>query len=105
MVPTVADDQDEFDGTVIATLRADEMSPARYSLASEGDMLENFARDLNNSATVTVKDNDAPVTRVAISTRAIVVDERSDKDGNPTGTFDFVAESRSNSRKLCTIGY
>ena len=105
MVQTTADDQDEFDGTVIATLRADQAQEVRYLIPTSEQSqaqekgyvyvldslsnqlpLRNFSEKLDNSVFVAVADDDDDVTRVAISTSDIVVDERS----NPAGTFEFV---------------
>ena len=68
MVQTIADEQDEFDGRVIATLQNDSMSPARYTVASAGGMMKDFGRELNGSVYVEVADDDAPVTQITIAT-------------------------------------
>ena len=67
MVQTIADEQDEFDGRVIATLQNDSMSPARYTVASAGGMMKDFGRELNGSVYVEVADDDAPVTQITIA--------------------------------------
>ena len=63
LVETVGDEQDEFDGTIIATIRPDSNVPPRFQPA--------FSSTLSPFASVSVKDDDVDTPRVSISTRQV----------------------------------